>query len=110
MPTFSRYRATFRDGTSKISIWTDRPLTHCWQWTGQDSDNNPVGGSGFAGSEALALKQIKSKTSWLTKRPGRSKYDFQERAYWKPGGILVSEEIVPALAIEVMVDGERRNL
>ena len=81
MATFTRYRAVFRDGTVTQSIWTNRPLTHGWRWTGQDSDKKPVGGSGFAGSEALALKQIKSRSSWLTKRPRRSKYDFHESEF-----------------------------
>jgi hypothetical protein len=100
MPTFTRYGATFQDGTVTQSIWSERPLTHGWRWTGQDSDGRPVGGSGFAGSEALALKQIKSCSSWLTKMPRRSKYEL-DRAYWKPGGVVISEEIVPTEVVGV---------
>lgn len=99
MPTITRYRATFQDGTVLKSIWTERTLTHSWRWTGEDGNGRHIGGSGFAGSETLARKQIKSGTSRLTKRPRRSKYEIDED--WKPGGFVTSEEIVLAEAVEV---------
>jgi hypothetical protein len=101
MPKITRYRATFRDGTVTQSVWSDRILSHGWRWTGQDSDGRPVGGSGFAASEALARKQIKSGSSWLTKRPRRSKYEFEDSLYWKPGGFVILEEIVPTEVVGV---------
>ena len=108
--TYTRYRAVFLDGTVEVSIWTERPLTHCWRWSGQLGNKQFVGGSGFAGSEALALKQIKSGSSSLTKRPRRKKYDFQDNVDWQPGGILISEEIIPAVAFQVnVVDYEKKQ-
>lgn len=99
MPTITRYRATFGDGTVIKSIWTERPLTHCWRWTGNDGHGRLLGDSGFAGSEELARKQIKSGTSRLTKRPRRSKYEID--VDWKPGGFVTSEEIVLTEVVEV---------
>jgi hypothetical protein len=103
MPTFTRYRATFRDGTVTQSIWSERPLTHGWRWTGKHGDGRPAGGSGFAGSEELARKQIKSWSNRLFKRPRRSKYEIEEE--WKPGGFLISEEIVPTEVVVVNTVG-----
>ena len=101
--TYTRYRAVFLDGIFEVSIWTGRPLTHCWRWSGEDYDKRPVGGAGFAGSEALARKQIKTRSSWLTKRPRSRKYDFFEITEWKPGGVVLSEEIIPAFPFQVNV-------
>ena len=110
MRIYTRYRAVFRDGTVEVSIWTDRPLTHCWRWSGQLGNKQFIGGSGFAGSEGRAVKQIRSGSSSLTKRPRRKKYDFQDNQVWEPGGFLIREEIVSAIAFQVnVVDYETKQ-
>lgn len=96
----TRYRANFSDDTTTHSIWIDRPFTHAWRWVGKTHDGRTVSGSGFSGSETLARKQLKSETSFLTKRPRMSKYDPQESLDWKPGGQVLSEEIVSCEILE----------
>ncbi len=100
MTKYFRYRAVFSDCFITQSIWTEKLFTHGWRWTGMNSDKQAVGGSGFAGSESLALKQIKSETSSLLRRPRIKKYDPQDHLDWKPGGFVVSEEVVPAELIQ----------